>query len=65
MNKDTSHPARKGIILFITFILVAAVAYIGLIFSLFKPYYKVEIDHEAAKTAATTNTKSTEEKGER
>lgn len=45
MNKDTSHPARKGIILFITFILVAAVAYIGLIFSLFKPYYKVEIDN--------------------
>lgn len=45
MNKDTSHPARKGIILFITFILVAAVAYIGLIFSLFKPYYKVEVDN--------------------
>jgi murein DD-endopeptidase MepM/ murein hydrolase activator NlpD len=45
MNKDTSHPARKGIILFITFILVAAVAYVGLIFSLFKPYYKVEIDN--------------------
>lgn len=44
MKKDTSHPARKGIILLIIFILMAAVAYIGLIFSLFKPYYKVQID---------------------
>ena len=44
MKKDTSHPARKGIMLLLIFILMAAVAYIGLIFSLFKPYYKVQID---------------------
>lgn len=46
MKKDTSYPARKGIILLFIFILMAAAAYIGLIFSLFKPYYKVQIDNK-------------------
>lgn len=44
MEKDTNYPARKGIILLTLFILMAAIAYIGLIFSLFKPYYKVRIN---------------------
>ena len=46
MKKDTSYPARKGIILLFIFILMVVVAYVGLIFSLFKPYYKVQIDNK-------------------
>lgn len=44
MKDNNKYPARKGIIILILFIIMVVGAYVGLIFSLFKPYYKFFID---------------------
>ena len=44
MKNNEAHPARKGLIIFL-FIIFFIIAYVSLIFSLFKPYYKFSINN--------------------
>lgn len=44
MNDKSAYPASKGLVIIILFIFLIVGTYIGLIFSLFKPYYKCYVN---------------------